>query len=140
MRIKSVVFTLTWSLAAFNVFADGITVEPGSWEMTSTMSMPMLPQPRVSTVTECIKESEITPESMTDDMDSSCVFDVKVVEGNTMRWSMDCSSDESTSRGEWEATSYGDTLEGAGTITVDVQGQNMVMTMNWVGKRVGACQ
>jgi hypothetical protein len=139
MRVKSVVLTLIGGLTAFNACADGITIEPGSWEMTSTMSMPMLPQPRVTTVTECMEESEITPESMTDEMDSSCTFDVKVVEGNTMNWSMDCSGDEGSSRGEWHATSYGDTLEGAGTITIDVQGQDMVMTMNWTGKRVGAC-
>ncbi len=139
MALRSVIITLSLGLLTFNAFADGLTIEPGSWEMTSTVNMPMLPQPQVTTETECIEEGEISPESMTDGMDSSCVFDNTVVEGNTMRWSMTCDTAESKSRGEWEATSDGDSLSGSGTITIFVQGQEIVMNMSWTGKRVGDC-
>jgi hypothetical protein len=37
--------------AALDVRAAGIAVEPGLWEMTSTVSMPMLPQPQTHTMT-----------------------------------------------------------------------------------------
>jgi hypothetical protein len=30
-------------------------------------------------------------------------------------------------------------LTGEGTVTVDMQGQSMVMAMKWNGKRVGDC-
>ena len=127
------------ALISFNVMADGIAIEPGNWEMTTTMNMPMLSQPKVNTITECMDKSEITPETLTDEMDSGCVFDARVVHGNTMKWSMDCEADGGSSRGEWEATSFGDTLTGSGTITIDVQGQTMEMLMSWEGKRTGDC-
>ena len=140
MKEKYICFALFFSLVSIPAFAEGIPIEPGKWEMTSTMSMPMLPQPRVNTSTECIEESELSPETMTEgDMDSSCAFKDMTVDGNTMKWSMDCDANGGASRGEWEVTSHGDSLAGEGTLTVDVQGQAMVMTMNWDGKRVGGC-
>jgi len=57
-----------------------------------------------------------------------------------MKWSMDCIAQGGASRGEWEVTSHGDTLTGGGTITVDMQGQAIAMTMQWDGKRVGDCE
>ena len=140
MKNKYICLALLFSLVSSAAFAEGIPIEPGKWEMTSTMNMPMLPQPRVSTELECIEDSEMSPEAMTDEgMDSSCTFDTRIVDGNTMKWSMNCDAEGGASRGEWEVTSHGDTLNGEGTITVDMQGQSMVMTMIWDGKRVGDC-
>lgn len=140
MNRKNGYLGLLFSLVASSVFAQGIPIEPGMWEMTTTMNMPMLPQPRVSTRMECIEKSELSPDTMNaENMDSNCTFDTRVVDGNTMKWSMDCNQQGGASRGEWEATSHGDTLTGEGTVTVDMQGQAMVMTMKWDGKRVGHC-
>jgi len=127
-------------LATSGAGADGLPVEPGLWEMTSTMNMPMLPQPRVTTVTECMEESEISMDEMGgDEMGPNCKFDMAQVDGNTMKWSFDCPVDGGTSHGEWEATSGGDTVVGKGLITVSFQDQVMEMTMAWEGKRVGDC-
>ena len=38
-----------------SALADGIPIEPGEWEVTTTMEMPMLPAPRVQTHTQCIE-------------------------------------------------------------------------------------
>ena len=128
------------SLVSSSVFAEGIPIEPGMWEMTSTMNMPMLPQPRVTNSKECIEEDELSPETWNEeDMDTSCTFSNRVVDGNTMKWSMNCNAQGGATRGEWEVTSHGDTLTGEGTVTVDMQGQSMVMDMKWDGKRVGVC-
>jgi hypothetical protein len=140
MKGKYIYTVLLFCQFSMPAFAEGIPIEPGRWEMTSTMNMPMLPQPRVSSDIECIRESELSPEAMTEEgMDSSCSYDSRVVDGNTMKWAMDCKLEEGASHGEWEVTSHGDTLVGEGAVTVDVQGQAMVMTMLWEGKRVGAC-
>ena len=120
--------------------ADGLPVEPGLWEMTSTMVMPMLPQPRVTNVTECMTESEISMDDMNgEDMDPGCTFEMAPIEGNTMKWSFDCPVEGGTSHGEWEATSGGDTVSGKGLITMSFQGQVMEMSMAWDGKRIGDC-
>ena len=121
--------------------ADGIPVEPGMWEMSSTMTMPMLAQPRVTTTTECMTESEISMDDMGgEEMDPNCQFEMAQVDGNTMKWSFDCPVDGGTSHGEWEATSSGDSVTGNGVITMSFQGQTMEMTMAWQGKRIGDCQ
>jgi hypothetical protein len=126
--------------AAPAVRADGIPVEPGKWEMKSTMNMPMLPQPRVTTTTECMEESELAMDDLgVEDMDPNCKFDMAQVDGNTMKWSADCPVEGGTSHGEWQAVSGGDTITGEGFITVSFQGQTMEMTMNWEGKRIGDC-
>ena len=121
--------------------ADGIPVEPGLWEMSSIVNMPMMPQPRVTTTTECMKESEISMDDMGgEDMDPNCQFEMAQVDGNTMKWSVDCPVEGGTSHGEWEATSSGDSVTGEGLVTISFQGQAMEMTMSWEGKRIGDCQ
>jgi len=121
-------------------WAGGIPVEPGMWEMSSTMTMPMLPQPRVTTTTECIRESEISMDDMGDgEIDPNCQFDMAQLDGNTMKWSFDCPVEGGTSHGEWEATSSGNSVTGNGLVTMSFQGQTMEMTMSWEGKRVGDC-
>jgi len=121
--------------------ADGIPVEPGLWEMSSIVNMPMMPQPRVTTTTECMKESEISMDDMGgEDMDLNCQFEMAQVDGNTMKWSVDCPVEGGTSHGEWEATSSGDSVTGEGLVTISFQGQAMEMTMSWEGKRIGDCQ
>ena len=140
MKGKYMCLALLISLVSSSVFAQGIPIEPGMWEMTPTMNMPMLPQPRVTNSKECIEEDELSPETWNEeDMDTSCTFSNRVVNGNTMKWSMNCNAQGGATRGEWEVTSHGDTLTGEGTVTVDMQGQSMVMDMKWDGKRVGDC-
>ena len=126
--------------AASAAWGDGIPVEPGKWEIISTVSMPMLPQPRVNTTTECFEKSEISIDDMgTEGMDPNCKVETSQLDGNTMKWSFDCPMEGGTSHGEWEATSDGDTVTGEGMMTVSMQGQTMEMTMVWSGKRIGAC-
>jgi len=85
MKGKYWCFAVLFSLVFSSVLAQGVPIEPGMWEITSTMKIPMLPKPRVTTSMECIVESELSPEAMTEeDMDSNCTFDTRVVDGNTM--------------------------------------------------------
>lgn len=128
------------AVSAQQALANSIPVEPGLWEMTSTMTMPMMPQPRVTTVTECMEKSELSTDEFHDQgMDPECTFESAQVEGNTMTWSFDCPMEGGTSHGEWEATSSGDTVTGKGMITASFQGQTMEMNMSWEGKRIGDC-
>jgi hypothetical protein len=127
-------------LISISALAEGIPVEPGLWKMISTVNMPMLPQPRVTTVTECMEKSEITMDEVGGEgMDPNCTFDMAQVDGNTMKWSVDCPVEGGTSHGEWQATSGGDTVTGEGSLTMSFQGQTMEMTMTWEGQRIGAC-
>lgn len=121
--------------------ADAIPVQPGLWEMTSTMNMPMMPQPNVSTRTECIAEEEISMEDVGgEDMGPECVFETTQADDSTMHWSFTCPLEGGgTSHGEWQATSHGDRITGNGKVSMSLQGQAMEMTVSWEGKRVGDC-
>lgn len=138
-HINYLFLIILWTMVPA-AWADGIPVEPGLWEMTSTMNMPMLPQPRVNTVTECMEKSEISVDDMGgEEMDPACNFETSQVDGNTMKWSVDCPMEGGSSHGEWEAVSGGDTVTGNGVLTVSMPGQTMEMQMSWEGKRIGEC-
>ncbi len=140
MMIRASIILGILFLAAPAAWAEGIPVEPGMWEMTSTMTMPMLPQPRVTTTTECMTESEISMDDMGgEDVDPNCQFEMAQIDGSTMKWSFDCPVEGGTSHGEWEATSTGDGVTGKGVVTMSFQGQTMEMNMVWEGKRIGDC-
>ena len=138
MRVATLLAML---LAVPSAWAEGIPMEPGLWEVTTTMQMPMLPQPRVTTVTECMEKSELSMDEFAGEgMDPNCTFDQNLVDGNTMKWSVDCPVEGGTSHGEWEARSGGDSVTGEGLITMSIQGQEMEMNMSWTGKRIGPCK
>lgn len=138
--VHAIVTPVVLVLISIPALAEGIPVEPGLWKMTSTVNMPMLPQPRVTTVSECMEKSEITMDEVGGEgMDPNCTFDMAQVDGNTMKWSVDCPVEGGTSHGQWQATSGGDTVTGEGSLTMSFQGQTMEMTMTWEGQRIGAC-
>jgi len=133
-----IVTMLTASAAAC---ADSIPIQPGLWEMTSTMAMPMLPQPQVNTMTECMNKDYLSLDEVgSGDMDPACRFETAQLDDSRVSWSFECPMEGGgKSRGTWEATSHGDRVEGHGNVTVDMQGQSMEMTMQWTGKRIGDC-
>ena len=140
MTIRTCFLLLSMMFAAPAAWAEGIPVVPGMWEMTSTMTMPMLGAPRVTTTTECMEKSEISMDDMgTEGMDPDCTFDMGQVDGKTMKWSFDCPVEGGNSHGEWMAVSEGDSITGSGLMTMSFQGQTMEMTMAWEGKRIGDC-
>ena len=132
---------LTLLVAPVAARADAIPVEPGLWEMTSTVNMPMLPQPKVSTRTDCIEEEEISMDDVGgEDMGPECSFETAQADESTLQWSFTCPMEGGgTSHGEWQATSFGDRVTGSGKVSMEMQGQVMEMTLSWEGKRIGEC-
>jgi hypothetical protein len=131
------------ALAAFAspVLADGIPVDPGLWSVTTTMNMPMLPQPQTMTIEECFKDDVMDMDDMaTEDLDPGCTYNLANVDGNTMEWTIDCPMEGGTMHAEWQATSGGNSVTGDGKMTMNMQGQTMEMTMSWTGKRIGECK
>lgn len=134
--------TLLAALAAFATpaLADGIPVEPGLWKITTTMNMPMMPEPQAMSIEQCYEDAILDMDDMAaEDANHDCSFDMKQLDGDTMSWSVDCPVEGGTMHAEWQATSSGGAVDGEGTMTMDVMGQKMDMTMSWHGERVGAC-
>ena len=121
--------------------AEGLAVEPGLWEMTTTMTMPMLPQPQTVTTTDCVEDALLDVEEMSgDDAHPECTFEVSQPDANTVNWVAECPVEGGgTMRAEWQATSAGDSVEGSGSIKMTVMGQDMSMDATFAGRRVGDC-
>lgn len=121
--------------------AAGVSIDPGMWEMTSTMTMTMMPEPRTNMVKECIKDDELSPESFNMDEDNPCNITDVTIEGNTASWSISCSMGSGpVMDGQWEFTSNGDSISGSGSMDTEFSGQKMGFNMTWEGKRIGDCE
>ena len=121
--------------------AEGVSINPGMWEMTSTMTMTMMPQPRNNTVKECIENDELSPESFNMDEENPCTISDIAVEGDTARWSISCSTRGGpVMEGQWEFTSSGDTISGNGSMSTEFNGQAMGFEMVWEWERIGDCE
>ncbi|MGB5487107.1 MAG: DUF3617 family protein [Lysobacterales bacterium] len=141
MRFHAILTGLATVILASTASADGVSINPGMWEMTSTMTMTMMPQPRTTTVKECIKDSEISPESFNMEEDNPCNITDMTVDGNTARWSINCPTEGGpVMEGHWEFTSNGDSINGNGTMSAEFSGQKMGFVMTWEGKRIGTCE
>jgi len=121
--------------------ADGVAIQPGMWEMTSTMTMTMMDQPQTNTARQCIEEDELDPESFNMNGDNPCKASDIQIEGNTARWSIDCPTEGGASMvGQWQFTSNGDSITGSGSMSTEYSGQKFGFDMTWSGQRVGDCE
>ena len=140
MYSKIIVIGLPGFLTAGLAFAEGVSINPGQWEMTMTMEMSMMPQPQVHSSTECMKESEISPEDFNMDQNTPCDITDVAIDGNTARWSISCPAQGGmVMEGQWEFTSSGDSIVGNGSMSAETAGMNMDFKMDWEGKRIGDC-
>lgn len=121
--------------------AAAVSIEPGQWETTSTVTLPIMPQPQVHTSQQCMEEAEFDPEDFNTDPDVPCELENVREEGNTISWDLTCPdpSGEGNVTGSMEFTSHGDSVTGKGNMTMSMMGQDMTMTVAWQGKRVGDC-
>lgn len=141
MRINTILAGLAAVFITGSVYAEGVSIDPGMWEMTSTMTMTMMPAPQTTTVKECIEDGELNPETFNMDKDNPCDITDINIDGNTASWSIVCPTPGGpVMEGHWEMTSNGDSITGTGTMEAEFSGQKMGFNMTWDGKRVGDCE
>lgn len=141
MRISPLLLTCTVLILTFNIVsaADSIPVKPGMWEMTTTMTSPMFPQPRVSTATECMEKSEFSITDLMPSDQSECTITESNVSGNTLTWKMQCQMQGGSGEGGGTFESNGNSGSGDMYMNMEVQGQSFNMQNSWQGKHIGPC-
>lgn len=140
MKITAIITSLMTLAFSSTVLAEGVSLDPGQWEMTTTMTMSMMAEPKTTTELECITESELDPADFNMGDDSPCDINDLVVDDNTASWAISCSvMGGMEMEGQWEFTSNGDTIEGTGEMGGEMAGMRVDFKMEWSGKRVGDC-
>ena len=141
MQFQTILTALAALILVNTSHAAGVAIEPGQWEMKSTMTMTMMPQPQSTTTVECIEDDALNPETFNMDKDSPCAITDVNFKGKTASWNINCPTEGGpVMEGQWEITSNGDTLTGKGTMTTEFSGQKMGFNMTWEGKRIGDCK
>lgn len=120
--------------------AESLRYKPGKWETTTTMRMPMLPEPQVRTSTECLREGDYSAERLMRDQ-QGCTVAEPVVTAKSIRWTATCPAPDGSATGRGEYTVSDDGERGEGKITIDMAmgDQKMTMTMDIASRRIGDC-
>src|SRR5258706_12741927 len=115
------------------------TMEPGQWEITSTMTSPALPKPQVVTRTECIsKEDAEDPTRFSGrEQTEGCKVTPVARSAEIYSWTVSCPQQGMNGSGK---VLFGrGTIEGELRMTLEMQGQKSDMLSRTAGRRVGSC-
>lgn len=122
------------ALAAPAFAADPNPVRPGKWQWSMQMEIPGMPfkMPPVK-FTHCVTEEDAKSAIPQNQKDKDCKIGEHEVDGNTIRWTVECPKQKTTGKGEITYTDDSMT----GKMEMDADGQ--IMTTKYSGKRLGDC-
>jgi hypothetical protein len=136
---QAVAFFLFLLAAGGGGTADTLRMRPGSWEITTITTMPMLPSPQTTTSTECVRDEVFDPRTLMQDAEG-CRVTRQSVKGNTMTWSMECANEGARMGGRGEFTIEDSLAHGSMQMEMGEGGPAMEMKSSWTGKYVGECK
>ena len=126
-------------LCSISVAAEGVKIEPGEWEMTSTTSSATLDQDHVQTTSRCIKFSELTANDLTPKR-GECSISENSVTGNTLNWKVACKMQVGTMNGVGSFSSKGTAGSGNMDLDMHVQNDKFKVQVTWEARRLGDCK
>ena len=159
MKKKTTLVTMTAGLTLFAHLssAEGPRIEPGEWEITTTMEMSMLPEPKVITKTDCISAEQAKSDPLAALVEEGhCTVLSQEESGNSIVFEIECAGDSSMpvkTRGTGEFTGDGKTLSGSmdsttelpempdmpGVAGMPTMGGQVAMSQQWTGRYLGPC-
>lgn len=146
MPLKTIIVTCAASIFALGAGAAiaAPNFNDGLWEITVDMNMPGMPAMQPRTIRQCMTQKDLKdPRSaMAGKPGHAQQNQCKTVDykqnGNTVTWKVECGGAHPMT-GTGSATYNGDSYTGVNHLKMNEGGQAMEMTMNYSGKRVGAC-
>jgi hypothetical protein len=114
-------------------------VEPGEWQITSTVISPMFPKPETKTERHCVKKEEVDdPKNWMGEMAPDCKLTPGNKTADSYSWQVSCPKTGMRGSGNmrWTRTTMDIDMEMAG----NMQGQKFEMRSKISGKRVGPCK
>lgn len=112
-------------------------LQPGLWEITTTMEMPgMAFKMPAATVTQCITPEAMVPQTVQGN-DKCRMLDNRV-DGDVVTWTVRCDSAGGSMTSQGAVVYQGDRFEG--TVTTTGSQMPAAMTQAMTGKHVGPCK
>lgn len=134
--------TLAFSvLAATSLGAAAQGMEPGEWELTTTITSPMMPQPQTTTVTHCIKQEDLAEPSRWmggTPPGSDCTLTPGTRDARGATWEMACPS--SAMKGRGRARFSGGMMDSEMEMSGMAEGKQFELRTKTRGKRIGPCR
>lgn len=136
MAKKSLAVMIVWLASIVCAHAgSGPDLHEGLWEITVDVEMPGMPMKMPpNTFTQCIKKDRALP--MDQQPGQECETKDIISKGNTVSWTMKCTTPGGQMTGKGKVTYHNDKMEGS----MSMQSQGMSMTSHYKGHRVGACK
>jgi hypothetical protein len=125
-------------LIAGSAQAGGPNLEPGKWEITTKVKIPGMPAEmanREFVHTQCLTEEDFVPRGSQASSGDCEIRDINQ-RGNTVTWTMHCSTGQGDMDGEGRIVYSGDTF--SGNITTNMPGMQIKQQMK--GRRLGPCE
>lgn len=141
MRISTilVVFLVSFFVQSTCIAENGVSIEPGEWEMISTTTSDTLDAPNVQTDTRCITLSELTAFDLTPNR-GECQISESSTSDNTLNWKVTCDMTVGTMHGTGSFVSKINSGSGSMDILMDVQNDKFNLQVSWDARRLGDCQ
>jgi len=110
-------------------------VQEGSWEITVVSEMGGMTLPPQKH-TQCLKSDACVPTDP--QMPRNCVIKDQRVSGNTVNWTMECSTEGAKTVSTGSITYEGESF--SGTMDVAISGTDMKVVNTMSGRRLGPCK
>jgi hypothetical protein len=113
----------------------GSNIQEGLWEITTEVKMSGMQVPPQKH-TQCFTKEDMVP--VDPNNPQGCVVKEKNINGNTVNWTMECSTSGATTVSKGSITYAGDSF--SGKMETTVKEMNMEMTSIMSGRRIGPCK
>ena len=136
--IKKLFFALIIFLTAASIsFAGSVpNMKAGLWEITIKTEMPGMAMPPMKH-TQCLTKKDFVPQAPQQPGQECKITDVKV-DGDTVTWTLECTTPGGTMKGTGKTTYSGNSFKG--TMVMVMPPTNMKITTHMNGKRIGECK
>lgn len=137
--LRTLTMVLALLAAPASVLADGMQVEPGLWEFTSSIPDPLAADSGKQVYRTCVRDHTITPERVMAQRKECRIWNA-VFAGRSVRWKMRCETPAGPMAGSGSLRSSGSAVAGSLELAMAVGTLEIPVTGTFQGRRVGACR
>jgi len=111
-------------------------MQPGRWEITSTIEMSGISTMPTAKQTQCITDKDLVPQ--TQSQNDKCSMLESTTDGDTVSWVVNCESDGGTMTSQGKVVYHGNNF--SGSIVTTGSRMPSALTQKMTGRRVGDCK